>query len=163
MRNPVHDLSPRSFEPYGSVINSPRHDSSVPAGFQPTLAVFSLGGMTECEVARCTVTEGPPIRSLERHFRTQEVFVATQDDFILAITPPSDPIDREAQPRAEEVALFRVREGQAVVMERNVWHAVVPAGEAATLLIFFVKHAYPDDWEMKPLAGGEVVAPEEDR
>lgn len=157
IEKPVLDLTVEAFEPFGKLVNSRCNDSSIAPGFISSLAIFDLGGTTECEIARSVVTPLKFLENMERHFRTQEVFVASQGDFILAITPPSDPQDKQLQPYADKASLFLVRQGQAVVMKRNVWHATVGGSKTATILIFFVKHAYPEDWEMKPFAHNETI------
>ena len=46
---------------------------------------------------------------------------------------------------------------QSVVMKRNVWHATAGYRGIAACLLFFVKHAYPDDWETQPFVHNEKI------
>ena len=90
MKKPVLELTDEAFEPFGKVINSPQNDSSLFPGFISSLGVVDLGGSTECEISRCVMAPTDVIEWMERHFRTQEAFVAMERNVWHAVAGRSE-------------------------------------------------------------------------
>lgn len=55
---------------------------------------------------------------MERHPGTQEALFCAGEPIVLAVAPEGD----SPAPRAEDIAAFVIRPGQAAVMNRGVWH-----------------------------------------
>ena len=69
-------------------------------------------GLTVGSAAPCA------IRFMEKHSHTQEAILCASDPVILCVATARG----DEPPRGEDVRAFRICPGQAVILERNVWH-----------------------------------------
>ena len=141
-------ISRENFEKFGRLVSMPS-DKPTAQGktyrFWSDLAHYFIQG--ETEIGLCTVYKQKEtiIAGLERHLHTPEILIPIDAPFAL-------PVWREGD-KNTEVASFSVNIGQAVVINKAIWHgACIPiaAPEASYFVIF--KRKTPDtDLEMKEI------------
>lgn len=139
-------IMPERFRPYGRVVQAP---SSVPTAADDTFAFWSdlanyhIEGDTE--IGLCTVfrRENARVTWMERHGRTPELLIPIDVPFILPV------VQTGAADKAVEA--FQVNPGEAVVIERGVWHSAChPFGrDRATYFVIFRRGTPLDDVEKK--------------
>lgn len=142
------------FQKYGQIVIVPE----VPAllgtqeiRFWPCLAKYHIEGETEVGICRCF--ERPRrIESLERHKETPEILMPVDGDFFLPVAPADQPAGA-GRLRAENVQVFHIPSGAAVILERGVWHwAAWPDGkESITYQVIFKLGTPADDCEKKDI------------
>ena len=152
----AEELTSKNFLEFGTVVNTPKTEPSLPSGYVPKLATFHIDG--EAEIGICTVHKSAePMTWMERHLKTMEIFVSIEGDFLLAMSRPEDPADPEDIPQADKVRAFHVREGQTVVMKPGSWHGVASLAERCSFLIIFKKDTAKDDLMVKNFADDEQL------
>jgi ureidoglycolate lyase len=125
-------LTQEAFEPFGAVIARPggAADASgdgwswwaqtalVPAGDGP----YAVGYLA-LEPAE------PAFDWAERHDRTVELIAPLGGECVVYVAPPA--------PQPADFRAFRVRPGEAVVLDPGVWHGapLAPAGPAAAMVL----------------------------
>ena len=65
----------------------------------------------------------------ERHMRSVELIVPAGGDVLVYVAPPEHPDEPERAPARESFRVFRVREGEGVVLAQGVWHGAPLAAE----------------------------------
>ena len=152
----AEELTKENFKKFGTVVNTPKTQPSLKSGYVPNLATFYIDG--EAEIGVCTIHKSTePMKRMERHLRTMEIFVSIEGDFLLAMSRPQNPADPENIPQAEEVKVFHVKEGQTVVMKPGSWHSVLSLDERCIFLIIFKKDTAKEDLMVKSFADNESV------
>ena len=58
----------------------------------------------------------------ERHMRSAELIIPTGGNCLVYVAPPDYPNEPERMPPLERFQVFKVRAGQAVLLDRGVWH-----------------------------------------
>ena len=58
----------------------------------------------------------------ERHMRSAELIIPTGGDCLVYVAPPDYPDEPERVPSFERFQVFKVRAGQAVLLDKGVWH-----------------------------------------
>jgi len=152
----AEELTSENFAEFGTVVNTPKTESSFKSGYVPKIATFYIDG--EAEIGICTIHKNAdPITWMERHLRTMEIFISIEGDFLLAMNRPAEPSDPKGVPQTEDVRIFHVREGQTVVMKPGSWHGVLSLDERCIFLIIFKKNTAKDDLMVKNFADDAVV------
>ena len=152
----ARELTKENFVQFGTVVNTPKTEPSFKSGYVPKLATFYIDG--EAEIGVCTIHKSTePMKRMERHLRTMEIFVSIEGDFLLAMSRPEEPTDPDDIPQAEKVRAFHVREGQTVVMKPGSWHGVLSFDERCIFLIIFKKDTAKDDLMVKNFADDEQL------
>lgn len=144
--------SSTGFARYGQVVTAPE---SSPTASDPTfrywsdLARYHVAG--ETEIGLCTVYRqpGPRVGWMERHDRTPEILVPVSGPFLLPVMDDHD-----------QVELFRVDPGEAVVIDTSVWHsACLPLdADEATYLVIFRRGTPGEDVTKRDIAPVAVAA-----
>jgi ureidoglycolate lyase len=125
MRLPIQDLTPGAFAPFGEVILQPPRaaDASGPGwqwwGETALLAADSRPygiGYLDLQPA------GLRFDWAERHMRSAEMLIPTGGDCLVYVGPPEHPEQPELLPPLDRFQVFRVRQGQAVLLHPGVWH-----------------------------------------
>ena len=125
MELPIKDLTADAFARYGRVVArpTPSPDAAGPGwrwwGETTVLpAEDSPYGVGYLELQ-------PSERSFdwaERHMRSVEMLVPMGGDCLVYVGPPDHLEEPERPPELERFEVFRVRQGQAVILEKGVWH-----------------------------------------
>jgi ureidoglycolate lyase len=127
----IQRATPDSFAPYGKVVLAPAAEpTAADASFRywSDLAHYGIDG--ETEIGLCTVYRQPEPRVtwMERHDRTPEFLIPIDVPFLLPVMGDG-----------ENVEVFRVDPGEAVVIATGVWHSAchpVDADEATYFVVF---------------------------
>ncbi len=99
-----------------------RPDRSRRDEFFPAVAGFDIGSGSLVDVSYLYSFSRAPSTGVDRHLRTEEMFVPLDGDLCLPLAPCRDPSNPRDQPRAEDFVGVIVHHGQAVILNANVWH-----------------------------------------
>jgi len=132
MRLPIQDLTPDAFAPFGEVIGQPPRaaDASGP-GWQWWGETALLAADTGSAEGRGGRPYGIGYLDLqpaelrfdwaERHMRSAEMLIPA-GDCLVYVGPPEHPAEPGLAPPLDRFQVFRVRQGQAVLLYPGVWH-----------------------------------------
>lgn len=151
----VQKVTHDSFNKYGQVVLLPNYPA--PLGtetikFWPALARYMVNGKTEIGI--CTCLKRPrKIDSMERHLNTPEILIPLDDNFLLPIAVPSQPVNKGNKLKVKGIQIMNIKKGTAVIMEPGVWHwAVWPEnGKSVTYLVLFKLNTPRYDFDKKSL------------
>ncbi len=116
----VEPLTSEGFAPYGTVI-APTEDG-VPFG--PDDAALDLGQGTPRFYTMVIPGRGFEVSAITRHRRvTQALASAGGHDWVIAVAPPGDISDSEAQPQPDEIRAFSIPGDTAIMLDTGTWHA----------------------------------------
>lgn len=95
------------------------------------------------------------LNRMERHVRTREALVSLGGEAIVCAAPPQESADGGLS----GIMAFRVRPGQAFIMERGAWHWIpFPVGESpARFLVIFRSGTGKDDLHYQDLPRAPLV------
>lgn len=148
---PVLPASGGAFAAYGVYVaaseGAPLNQGAF-VSYKEKVGVMDTGGPVSVGVLRLKKRD-PEFHELERHVVTPEMLVAVEGDVVFPVAPaacPASALDASA------VEVFRLRQGEAVIMAPGVWHGLpFPLEEDATLLVVF-KEGTPDhDFDLHDL------------
>ncbi len=146
-------ISRDNFARFGSVVARPGGTPTSQAAdyrFWSDIADYAIEG--ETEIGLCTVYRQPKteISGMERHLRTPEILVPIDAPFVLPLL-----IEGDSDEKAEA---FRVDIGEAVVINRAVWHgACLPVGrEESSYFVIFRRNTPHEDVVKKEVRKFEV-------
>jgi ureidoglycolate hydrolase len=122
---PIRELTPASFAPFGQLIAQP---TSAPNA-------TGLGWQWWGEIA-LLAADGRPFGIgyldlrpaelrfdwAERHMRSPEMLIPAGGDCLVYVAPPDYPETPGHLPALNRFQVFRLRQGQAVVLSPGVWH-----------------------------------------
>jgi ureidoglycolate lyase len=141
-------ISHENFSEFGSVLTDPENvptSKGAEYTFWSDMVHFLIPG--ETEIGLCTVSRQPAaqILGVERHNETPEILIPIDASFILPLLLDGEP--------AQQMAAFQVNVGEAVVIDRGVWHgACFPVGKnEATYFVIFRRHTPYEDVEKKSI------------
>jgi ureidoglycolate lyase len=126
-------LTGSAFAPFGEIIQRPSQDpTAVGPGWQwwgETVSLpgdgrpFGIGFLQLQPVA-------PRFDWAERHMRSHELLVPIGGDCLVYVGPPDYPDQPDRLPALEQFRVFRVQEGQSVLLHPGVWHGAPLAVDA---------------------------------
>jgi len=90
--------------------------------FFPAVAGFDVGNGSQVDVSYLYSFTTDATPGVDRHLRTQEMFVPLDGDLCLPLAPSRRPQDRDDHPRPEDFVAVVVRHGEALILNANVWH-----------------------------------------
>lgn len=155
MRLPVRDLTPETFRPYGAVIQQPAADADaigdgwrwwsesaqVPPSDQPYVV-----GFLALEPAT------PEFDWAEYHLQSKETIIPLGEECLLYVGASGD------EPEWEHFEVFRIRQGQGVILDEGVWHGAPLATEAAlSALVLLRRGTGTHDTYRADHPGGPIV------
>lgn len=148
-------VSTANFAAYGSVVTDPSGAPTSEAQdykFWSDLAHYAISGETEIGVCTVYRQSSPVVSGMERHLRTPEILIPIDVPFDL-------PLVRDGEPE-EQVRAFRVRPGQAVVIEPAVWHGACLPVDApqARYFVIFRRGTPHQDVEKKSVRPFQILA-----
>jgi ureidoglycolate lyase len=125
MQLPIQDLTPQVFAPFGKIIEQPARaqDAQGPgwrwwgenALLESSDRPYQIGYL---DLAPSELK----FDWAERHMRSAELIIPTGGDCLVYVGPPDDPDEPDRLPPLERFQVFRVRQGQAVLLDKGVWH-----------------------------------------
>jgi ureidoglycolate lyase len=122
---PIEELTPEAFAPYGKVIQAPDRevDSRGPGwrwwggvAFLPAEGQPYMFGYLDLQPAELRFDWA------ERHMETVEAIIPAGGDCLIYVGPPDHPEQPGRIPPMERFRVFRIPQGQAVLLEKGVWH-----------------------------------------
>ena len=125
MKLPVLELTPASFAPYGNLVEMP---SRTPDAAGPGWKWWAESALLEGDARPYAIgyldLEPAALRFdwAERHMRTMELLTPAGGDCLVYVGPP-DHLDEPARlPPLARFQVFRIQQGQAVLLDPGVWH-----------------------------------------
>jgi ureidoglycolate lyase len=138
MKLAIEELSPESFAPFGRVIQTPdRPQDGGGPGWMWWGSVALMPGEEQPYMIGYLDLEPAELRFdwAERHMRSVEVLVPAGGDCLVYVGPPENPEEPDRMPPLERFRVFRIRQGQGVLLEKGVWHGA-PLAVAKPLNVF---------------------------
>ena len=125
MQLPIQDLTEQAFRPFGKIIDQPDRAQDAQG---PGWRWWAENALMESEdrpyqigYLDLTPTE-LKFDWAERHMRSAELIIPTRGDCLVYVAPPDYPDEPKRMPPLERFQVFRVRAGQAVLLDKGVWH-----------------------------------------
>lgn len=153
MRIKAEHITTENFSKFGRIVSAPKDKPTSEAEdykFWSDIADYMIEGSTE--IGLCTVYKQPKaeISGMERHLNTPEILIPIDAPFVLPLLH-----DGKAGKEAEA---FKVNIGEAVVIDRGVWHgACLPVGKKeCTYFVIFKKSTPFEDVEKKQIEMIEI-------
>jgi len=125
MKLAVLDLTPEVFAPFGSVIEGPErpHDAAGPGWRWWGEIALLAGDGRPYGVGYLDLEPADLVFNwAERHMQSMELLVPVGGDCLVYVGPPDNPEVPGQMPPLERFRVFRVRQGQAVLLREGVWH-----------------------------------------
>jgi ureidoglycolate hydrolase len=139
-------ITHENFKKFGQLVTSPTAKPTAEAAdykFWSDLAHYLVNG--ETEIGLCTVYQQPTaeISGMERHTRTPEILIPIDAPFIVPLLRDDDP--------ADQTAAFQVKIGEAVVIDKGVWHgSCLPVRrKESSYFVIFRRNTPQEDVEKK--------------
>lgn len=149
--------SKESFAAYGTFVaaseGAPLESGGV-VSYREKAGVMGIdGGRVSVGVLRLTARPYE-FHELERHVATPELLVMVEGDVVFPVAPANHPAPA---PEAAAVEVFRVGQGEAVIMAPGVWHGLpFPLSGEATLLVVFREGTPDHDFVLADVGSRQV-------
>lgn len=147
-------ITKENFRKFGKIVTFPEDEPTSQAQdykFWSDIASYQIDGDTEIGI--CTVFKQPKseINGMERHLDTPEILIPIDAPFNLPLLLEGDP--------DEEAKSFRVNVGEAVVINKGVWHgACLPVNvEKSSYFVIFRRRTPHEDVEKKDVRTIEIT------
>lgn len=147
----VKELTEEGFAPYGWIIDVDRTRPKMREDiftFWDRMAELDIKGKTTVGLLE-VVRRPPEFSKLERHVRTEEVFIAMDGSVIVLVGAPTPGQDL---PDPETVQAFRLEAGKGVHLRAGTWHWIpYPLQAKVRLVVLFRKGTPDEDLDIKDL------------
>ena len=154
---PVQDLQAETFAPYGTVLDPELAAPKICEEFftfWDALAEMQIEGKTTVALLE-VVARSPEFSNLERHARTEEVFIALDGSVIFPVGAPSP---GAALPDPATVKAFRLPAGKGVLLRKGCWHWIpFPLHARARLLVIFRAGTPDEDLDIQDLQAAKGI------
>ena len=121
----VENLTAETFAPFGSVIEQPAAPASAAGPGWQWWGETALMAGDERPFGIGYLDLLPAASSFdwaERHMRSPELLIPAGGDCLVYVGPPDHPEQPGRLPSLDRFRVFRVREGQGVLLNPGVWH-----------------------------------------
>jgi len=125
MKLKIEDLTVEAFAPFGEVITQPAraHDAQGPGWMWWGENHTMVGGDRNYAIGYLDLTPAElSFNWAERHMQSDELLIPMGGDCLVYVGPPDYPKEPTRLPDLERFRVFRLREGQGVLLGRGVWH-----------------------------------------
>jgi ureidoglycolate lyase len=125
MQLQIQELTEQAFHPFGKIIEQPNRGEDAQG---PGWRWWGENALMESEDRPYQIgyLDLKPAELkfdwAERHMRSAELIIPTGGDCLVYVAPPEYPDEPERMPPLERFQVFRVRAGQAVLLDKGVWH-----------------------------------------
>lgn len=143
-----HRITADNFRRYGQIVTMPAAEPTSQADdykFWSDIAHYLIEG--ETEIGICTVYQqsNMAISALERHIHTPEILIPINAPFVLPLLNDGEPPD--------QLKSFRVNVGEAVVVNKEVWHGpCLPVGQKeSSYFVIFRRNTPHEDVQKKEI------------
>ncbi len=145
MELPIEPLTTQAFAPFGQVIKEPNGlPSATGPGWQwwgetALLAAdqrpYGIGYLALEPADLC-------FNWAERHMRSGELLIPTSGDCLVYVGPPDHPEQPDLLPPLEQFRVFRVRQGEGVLLHPGVWHgAPLAIDRPLNVVVLLLQHS----------------------
>lgn len=148
MNKKVQELSPEAFSKYGTFSDLLRPAGvkigETPIEFFRDALPFSLNDQTPPSISVCRIGRRPNVIDIsEFHGRTSEINMPLDADMLMHVAPAS--AENKLDP--DQVEVFRVPKGTAVMIYPGVWHhaAFTVDTEEVLVLVVLPQRTYAND------------------
>jgi ureidoglycolate lyase len=136
----ARDLTTPAFGAFGTVVAVPGRESEASGpGWRWWAETAFLPGSVRYGIGYLQLQPTPlAFDWAERHLATVEMIVPMGGDCVIYVAPPNPPDEIDRHPRLGDFGAFRVRPGQAVILNSGVWHGApltVEDNSAALVLL----------------------------
>jgi ureidoglycolate lyase len=149
MKLKIEELAPQAFARFGKVIEKPSRQPDASGsgwswwGENQLLAggdrPYALGYLD-------LIPAGLSFDWAERHLLTDELLIPVSGDCLVYAGPPENLNEPAKLPALESFRVFRVRQGQAALLEKGVWHgAPLAHGKPAQVIVLLLQHSAKQD------------------
>lgn len=148
MKLDVQELTPDAFVAFGDVIQKPlRAPDAQGADWQwwgensllpPLRRAYGVGYLAAVPGKR-------HFDWAERHMHTQEMIIPLTGDCLVYVGPPDHPDRPDHLPALERFRVFRVPQGDAVILKEGVWHGAPLAVNAPVNVMVLLQQATGQD------------------
>jgi ureidoglycolate lyase len=162
MELPIEDLTAEAFAPFGRVVTMPdRATDANGDGWQYWGGLTSLPG-TDAGYFVGYLNLRPPTALrfdwAERHALSPELLVPTGGACVIHVAPADYPDELDRLPSLERFRLFRVRPGQAVLLDRKVWHgAPMALGSPSQVMVVLQQGTGPANTSLVQFPMGQAI------
>jgi ureidoglycolate lyase len=143
MKIKTQNLTSATFAPFGELIEQPGRD---PDGSGPGWswwggAALLAGDDRPFEIGYLDLNPAElRFDWAERHMRSPELLVPVEADILVYVGPPDYPDEPARLPSHERFQVFRVRPGQAALLNAGVWHgAPLAVDQPARVVVLLLK------------------------
>lgn len=140
---PIEALSAHAFAPFGSIVEQPaRVSDAAGPGWQWWGEIVQLAASDRPYAIGYLNLQPAPLRFdwAERHMLSEELLAPLGGDCLVYVGPPKFENEPGRLPELAEFRVFRVRQGQAVLLKPGVWHgaplAVDSPAKVLVILLF---------------------------
>ncbi|HHW14360.1 MAG TPA: hypothetical protein GXX28_05440 [Firmicutes bacterium] len=145
----VRRASPESFGRFGTFVSAAEgapFEAGAAAAYKEKVGVLDVGG-ARVSVGVLNLKQRPlDFHELERHVATPELLVAVKGDVVFPVAPANQP---QPTPEVGALEVFRLNQGEAVIMNAGVWHGLpFPLQGEATLLVVFKEGTPTADFQL---------------
>ncbi|GGG70653.1 ureidoglycolate lyase [Paenibacillus radicis (ex Gao et al. 2016)] len=133
----IEDLTAQAFAPYGKVIDLPAVDPSKSGDGWDCWSYIQMLDVSEPIGFGLVVTKQREfvVTAMERHVSREELLLTFDRELVQPVAECIDIENPEERPDPATVKCFRIKPGQAIVINRGVWHSpAYPAAEDARYL-----------------------------
>ena len=143
MKIKAQNLSPETFAPFGKMIDRPdkNPDGSGPGWNWWGGTALMAGDDRPFEIGYLDLSPADlRFDWAERHMRSPELLVPVDSDILVYVGPPDFPDEPARLPSQERFQVFRVRPGQAALLDPGVWHgAPLAVDQKARVVVLLLK------------------------
>lgn len=149
MKLSIQETTPEAFAPFGKVIQQPaRASDGSGSGWQWWGELAHMAGGDRPYAIGYLDIQPAGLRFdwAERHMHTDELLAPLGGDCLVYAAPADFPEAPGRLPALERFQVFRVRQGQAVLFNKGVWHgAPLSAGEPLNVLVILLSNTGAQD------------------
>ncbi len=152
MKLSLQALTAETFAPYGEVVSQPQrpNDAGGPGWRWWGEVVRMGGGDRPYAIGYLDLTPAPlTFDWAERHMQSDELLVPLGSDCAVYVGPPAYPDEPDRMPALDQFAVFKVPQGQAVLLKPGTWHGAPMAIDAPTkVLVILLKNTGNQDMHL---------------
>ena len=143
MSLPIKDLSTEAFAPYGQIIEQPQRgqDAAGPGWRWWGEMVKMQGGERPYAIGYLDLSPAElQFDWAERHMHSDELIIPIDGDCLVYAAPADYPDQPDRMPELDRFEVFRVKSGQAVLLNKGVWHGAPMAVDRPLKAIVLLLH-----------------------
>ena len=121
-RIPIVSVKDPRYSHLARLITFPASDKAKGVEFFPAIAGFNIGSGSIVDVSFLYNFSSAPSGGVDRHARTEEMFVPLDGDLCLPLAACREPDNPNAKPDPQEFVGVLIRHGEAIILSANIWH-----------------------------------------